>query len=98
MMEFKKFNKDRLPFYKRWKFFLVWSTLAMAYLLGYDYLNNMPQDLYGMYSDISQDLVFWAWSAINVIISLTCGAAITALDSFLDRFAEKRKEWGWWGS
>jgi len=79
-----------MKFHKRWKFFLVWSTLAMAYLLGYDYLHNQPQDFYHRYPEYSQDLVFWVWSGVNVIISLTCGAAITALDSFIDWMHERR--------
>jgi len=43
-MELKKFNKDNVPVYKRWKFFLVWSAIAMAVLLGYDGTQNLPED------------------------------------------------------
>ena len=97
-MKLKKFNKDRLPFYKRWKFFLVWFTLSMAFLLGYDAIHDLPQNFYSMYPESSQDLVFWAWIGANVIVSLVMGALVTVLDSSLDWFQEKRKEWGWWGS
>ena len=92
-MKFKKFNKDHLPFYKRWKFFLVWSTLAMAILLGYDAMHDMPETLYNEHSDLSQDLIFWIWAGVNVLTSLIVGAFITAADSLMDwAYAKRNKQ------
>ena len=96
-LELKNFNKDNRPFYKRWRFFLAWSAVAAVMLAIYGYFNNEPESFYALHPNESRELIFWAWLTANAITCFFLGAMMTVLDSFLDWFERKRKEWGWWG-
>lgn len=92
-MKFKKFNTDNVPVYKRWKFCLVWSAIAMAALVGYDVIHDLPEDLYNKHPDLSQDLMFWIWTGVNVFSSLVVGAFVTVADSLMDwAYAKRTKQ------